>query len=370
MIVLIPSYKRAEILHWVIRSVVNCDTQGIDERILILVVNNYYPNKAIVDSTIAQFCFERNFECRAIHREKTLLAVESWFSAMFSIAQEDEVVVLLGDDDIVLPWGLKKRYHHIIQQRADMLLSDFESRIYFFKGGEKCWYVSDKSRLPADEVIPQDWDFFPAPHPEPSFMSNHCYRNTPYFRKGLELAFSWCATQHWINPEFRTGILPYYLPYCIKTSGGKVVSLQERCVLRGAVAEEMFYQDYSDGGNSAFYALCCYNTFVNRKLHFEIEAFTELQDFFRNQFLKGFPTIFLNKKISLKCLIKTISESDLTGWDLLDRRVIRGIPSILGQIPGLKGIRLRKRKASSEDLVSTGHFLKNLNSFLKYHPSG
>jgi hypothetical protein len=367
MIVLIPSYKRAEILHWVIRSVVNCDTQGIDERILILVVNNYYPNRAFVDSIIAKFRSEKEFECRVIHREKTLLAVESWFSAMFSIAQEDEVVVLLGDDDIVLPWGLKKRYHHIIQQRADMLLSDFESRIYFFREGKECWYVGDELKVPVSEVLPQEWDIYPAPHPEPSFMSNHCYRNTANFRKGLELAFSWCATQDWIPPEFRTGILPYYLPYCIKYSDGKVISLQEKCVLRGAVAEEMFYQDYSDGGNSAFYALCCYNTFVNRKLHFEIEAFYELQDFFRNQFLKGFFTIFFNWKISTKCLVKTISESKLTGWDLLDRRVIRGIPSVLGQVPGLKGLRLRRRKASNEDLIPTGHFLENIN--LRYHSS-
>ena len=62
MIILIPSYKRTDILHYVINSVITCDTNGINERILILVVNNYFPNKQTVDYIIYRFDFIGNFE--------------------------------------------------------------------------------------------------------------------------------------------------------------------------------------------------------------------------------------------------------------------------------------------------------------------
>ena len=39
MIVLIPSYKRTEVLENVVKSVLKCDINGINERILILIVN-------------------------------------------------------------------------------------------------------------------------------------------------------------------------------------------------------------------------------------------------------------------------------------------------------------------------------------------
>jgi hypothetical protein len=344
MVVLIPSYKRTEILHWVIRSVVNCDIQGIDERVLILVVNNYYPNKAVVDSILAQYRFEGNLEYLVLHREKTLPAVESWFSAMFTIAQEDEVVVLLGDDDILLPWGLKNRYHQIRETQADMLLSDFYQRLYFFQGGEKCWLNCEMPKPPIPNLAAIPWDYLPAKHPEASFISNHCYRNTEAFCKGFETAMSWCKAQDWVPIEYATGILPFYMAYATKSSGGVVVSLHEKCVVRGSVADEAMYQDYSDGGNMSFYSLLIYDTFSNKNLHCDVTIFDALHRVYRRAFFSGLLSILTNKRIHLSVLLKTMRHSGIQFRDFGARESLLNIQAIVRMIPGLRGYRLGKRE--------------------------
>ena len=112
MVVLIPSYRRTNTLPHVVQSVLNADVSNIEDRILILIVNNYYPNQMIVDNIVGELNLGSRFTCKVIHRKETMIALESWFEALFSIAYEDEVVFLLGDDDILLPWGLKNRYHY------------------------------------------------------------------------------------------------------------------------------------------------------------------------------------------------------------------------------------------------------------------
>jgi hypothetical protein len=361
MIVLIPSYKRTEILHWVIRSVVDCDTRGIDERILILVVNNYFPNRQIVDSIVSQFNFENNFECRVIHREKTIPAIESWFSAIFTAAQEDEVVCLLGDDDILLPWGLRNRYHQIRQSQADMLLSDFYQRLYFFQGGEKYWLDCEMPTPPVMDIAAVPWDYIPVLHPRLSFMSNHCYRNTESFRRGFETAITWCRTQDWAPIEFATGNCPLYMAYAIKSSGGKVVALHEKDVLRGSIAEEAMFQEYADGGNTAFYCLLLYDTFANKDLHADLHVFMPLRLIYKRCFLGGFLSIINNKLIPISVCLETMRHSGINFRDLLARESLSNIYAILRMIPVIKGFRIKKR-AKSNMLEQTCHLFSMLET--------
>lgn len=361
MIVLIPSYKRTEILHWVIRSVVDCNTRGIDERILILVVNNYFPNRQIVDSIVSEFNFENNFECKVIHREEAIPAIESWFSAIFTTAHEDEVVCLLGDDDILLPWGLKNRYHQISQSQADMLLSDFYQRLYFFQHGKKCWLDCETPTPPVVDLPAVPWDYLPAKHPEASFMSNHCYRNTESFRRGFETAMRWCQAQDWVPFEFATGNSPFYMAYAIKSSGGKVVALHEKDVLRGSIADEAMFQEYADGGNTAFYCLLIYDTFANKALHADLQVFDELRIIYRRAFLGGFLSIINNKRISIATCMETMRHSGINFGQLFTHANLSTIHSILRMIPWLRGFRL-KRHAKSDRLKQTDEFLQIISS--------
>lgn len=359
MIILIPSYKRTDILHWVIESVMGCDISGIEERILILIVNNYFPNKEIVNSIIAKCQIKNKFEIEAIHRQKTLPAVDSWFSAMFNSAKENEVVILLGDDDILLPWGLKNRYQEITKHKADMLLSDFCQRLFFFQHGEFCWpnFKIPKSPFKNNEAVP--WNYLKGNQPNATFMSNHCYRNTAGFRKGLETALFWCSEQYWIPREFSTGNLPGYLSYAIKSTGGVVVTVSEVSVIRGALAEESQYQDYSDGGNTSFYSLLIYNTFSNKKLHANLSDFEEWRKLHLHCFKSSALGILFNKKISFKTLGESMYQSGLKYSDLLSWSIFNNYNVVIRLLPGIRGYRLKKI-SKRKDLYMTQEFIQSL----------
>lgn len=360
MIILIPSYKRTDILHYVVRSVIDCDTSGINERILILIVNNYFPNKQVIDSIISQFDFINNFKCAVIHRKKTIPGIESWFSAIFATAEEGEVVCLLGDDDILLPWGLKNRYYQIINSQADMLLSDFYQRLYFFQGGNKCWMNCEMPLPPVKDIPAVPWDYLPAKHPEASFMSNHCYRNTEAFRRGFETAMTWCYTQDWVPVEFATGNCPFYMAYAVKSTGGKVVALHEKDVLRGSIAEEAILQDYADGGNTAFYCLLIFNTFSNQTLHTDLHDFNELRLVYKRAFVGNFLSILDNKRISNDMLLRTMRHSGINFGQLFTNASLTNIHSFLRILPWLRGYRLKKL-AKSDSLKQTNEFLQTIS---------
>lgn len=359
MLILIPSYKRTEILPLVLKSVLQCDVSGIDERKLVLIANNYPPNREIVNSIINECEFSNDIECKAIHRETTIPAVDSWFSAMAEYATEGEVVFLLGDDDLLLPWGLRDRYSEILKHNADMLLSDFAGRIFFFEKGQKYWLCGSIPGEAQQEKIARPWEFFPAKHPEASFMSNHCYRNTANFRKGLALAFGWCDSQSWLERSVRTSMLPFYIPYAIAVSDGKVISLQSKCVLRGAIAAEALRSTYSDGGNLSFYHLLAYCIFTNIELPHYSQRLAGVAARFKPGFLSGFFTILIDRNVQLKELLITFYKSNLRLRDLFCSSVAGSIGVVLTNMFGLRGLNLRLR-ARSKSLLPTSQFFSKL----------
>jgi hypothetical protein len=343
MIVLIPTYKRTQILNWVIESVVKCDIDGIDERVLIVIVNNHYPSKESVEAIVAQFDFVNNFECRCIHRENTLPMTESWFSGISEMAYEDEVVVLLGDDDIMLPWGLKNRFNQIEEQQADILLSDFYQRIYFFQDGKKYWLDDEMPRSPIEEVTAVPWEYSQPKHQNLTFMSNHCYRNTAAFRDGVSTAMSWAKAQDFAPIEYATGNLPFYLAFAIKDSGGIVVELDEKCVLRGSIADDGINNEYADGGNTAFYNLLVYNTFEKASQRLVTQKNKDaLCSFVLSNFKSAFISILFNKNIPLRVLLKTMQQSDLRLKNLISTDFLRNYHSLLRLIPWFRGYRLKR----------------------------
>lgn len=312
MVVLLPSYKRTDILPLVIRSVVSCDITDIDERIVLLVVNNYFPNKEIVDSIIEDCEFPKEITCKVIHRKEPKVPIESWFSAIFTVAQDNEVVCLLGDDDILMPWGLKNRYRQITESNADMLLTDYYDHIFFFDKGKQYRFDGDLSNFSSQEIAPVDWEYMPKDHPNASFMSNHCYRNTKNFRLGYETTMTWSRAQSWVPLVVASGNCPFYMAYAIKSVGGSVIATHEKNVLRGSVVEEALIQDYADGGNSSFYALLIYDTFNNSSLHRDLKAFEGLRRIYRRSFIINILTILTNKNIGFKSVYETMKSSNIS----------------------------------------------------------
>jgi hypothetical protein len=352
MLIIVPSYKRTDCLYWVLKSICRCNVSAIAEEKKVVVVNNHPPSRDIINSIVAKFYNDKTFTWQALHREKTLPPIDSWYSAVAQFAAEGEVVVLLGDDDLMMPWGLQDRYREIMSARADMSLSDFEERIFFFQNGQKYWLTNPLPVEDGQKKESQPWDFFPVQHPEPSFISNHCYRNTPGFRRGLTLAYSWCDAQNWLGKVTRTGMLPFYLPYAIKLSGGRVVALHSKCVLRGACAEEAVRSTFADGGNEAFYNLCAYDTLTNRSLPMHTEQVSRASVRFKNSVIRGYFTMLFDKNISWQTLMLTYKHAGLKFKDLATPGIFIGFFSVIIRLIGLRGMRLRL-KSYSNSLANT-----------------
>ena len=352
MVILLPSYKRTAILPVVIESILQCDTQGIEERILILIVNNYFDNREIVNCIVNKFDFNQQFCCEVIHRKQTLPAVESWFTAIFENALENEVVVLLGDDDLMLPWGLRNRYLVITAQEADMLVSDFYQRIYFSDDGKRYALLPNEPISFHDDAIVSTWEFLPSSHPRASFVSNHCYRNTRALREAFEISISWAKTQNWVPYSFSTGSLPLYMSFAMHQCGGKLIALSEKSVLRGALISEAVSQEYSDGCSTAFYCLLLFQMCVSVKLHEDQEIIDQYKDLYLQCVKSNIAILIANRPVTWSILIKTIKQSKLRIVDIVNLKLFAKSIAVflLRLVPGVRGYRVTREFRRNSDL--------------------
>jgi hypothetical protein len=360
MVVIIPSYKRTFLLKYVIQSVLDCQVSRIDERILILVVNNFIPNKDVVNEIVENVEVFGKFYCKAIHREFKMSPIESWYTALFTNAKYNEVVVLLGDDDVLLPWGLENRFCEVTKTNSDMLLSDFYDQIYFFNNGTDYWMDCPTPELPPIRATAVEWEGLSGTRPLASFLSNHCYRNTDSFMRGFKTAMYWCRSQNWVPMEIATANFPLYIAHAIKAANGKVVALSEKSVLRGSISEEIRVQDYADGGNSAFYHLLIYNTFSNAELHQNLHYYDGLCAHYKRGFIGGVLSIFQNKTIEWKLVTKTLKKSKFGFNEFFAFALLSNIRSLVRLFPWFRGYRIRKIERSEKllPMMDFGHYIK------------
>lgn len=355
MIILLPSYKRTSILSLVIDSILLCETDGIEERICIVIVNNYYPNKSIIEDIVSEKSFRGQFSYKIIHREVTLPAVESWFAAIFESAAENEVVFLHGDDDLMLPWGLKNRFQAISSTNADMLISDFYQRVYFSDDGKQYALISDEPICRITDSRLTEWQFCANHHPRASFISNHCFRNTSLLKSAFETAILWSKTQDWVPYAFATGSLPLYMSFAVHHCGGKVVDLSTKCVLRGALVSETTSREYADGCSTAFYSLLLYQIFNSCKVHEDAYIIDSHKKIYLESIRANIISLLIDRPTSWSVIRETLDRSELDLRQIVKpSHFIRGsVMACLKKIPGMRGFRVKKAiKQNSGYLIS------------------
>lgn len=365
MIVLLPTFNRTQVLPWVIESILQSDVSGINERILILLVNNFYPGKQAIDEIINPIKFMSPFECVVIHREQKLVAVESWFKAIFEYAHEDEIIVMLGDDDLLLPKTLKRCFETIDACQADMLVTDYFSRLYFSADGSNFVFIGDDlTTMTATHATATDFNFTPEHALPASFVSIHGYKNTESFRKGHEQAITWCRSQHWAPWAFASGLLPTWMSFAVHAQGGKVLKLPEKTVVRGHIISDLLKQEYSDGGSTVFYALLDYQMFTSQALHENRALLEANKRVCLNTIEAKLADLLMTSAVTWKTKNEALRQSDLRWMDLIwNRRFVMGtFFYFLTKIPFVKGWRVRqalkRRSQSTRELMQ---FLKSLS---------
>lgn len=273
MLIVIPTYKRIDSLHWVLLSLLQADVPNIEEDLTICLVNNYPPFRqkieALVSEIIAQHKHSQVWQWKFIHRDKTIPAIENWYSDISKIAKEGEVIFLHGDDDLFMPYGVSSRYEAIVSKSADMLLSQTDHGLVFMPDGNSIAFKNRnemrlqlKTKHEVGEIEWQDINSWGS-----AFIGNHCYRNTKNFREALDLCFKWCDELDWLDWNTRTLMLPYYLPFALKFVCGNLVGLNQNCVIRGISLTEWLNAPFGvPGWNSGFLALTSYLVLSNKDL--------------------------------------------------------------------------------------------------------
>lgn len=363
MLIVIPTYKRNDCLKWVLQSLVQCRTESIPEQIRVVVVNNYPPAAQEITNIVDHFSKDERFSWEVLYREKTLLPVDNWYSAITEKAWLNEVVFLHGDDDLFCPCGLQDRYAAIVKSSADMLLSHAESRIIFDSiSGTVLENISQSVRQGFSnsgkliEIALDDIHCWGA-----AFIGNHVYRNTETWRRALATCFDWCNTQNWLDWNKRTLMLPYYLPIAVKRNGGKLFGLDTICVLRGGEREELNRSRFGvSGWNSGLLALAAYQILNSGDLQSEplLES-NRLEN--RKMAIQWLVTFFFDKSIKTDERNKMIRASNLKIKieDLPD--FVKGIRLIFGEIFRLRSLRMNRR--FHVNAVPISKFLADLDDF-------
>lgn len=300
MIILVPSYNRTNLLRFVISSILNSRIpQCLNERILILVVNNNPDSISIVDKIIDTIPLKPPFQLKVVHRSITMVAVESWFTALFDIACENEIVSIIGDDDFLIPSSISNIYLSFKDNSVDMLCTDYIQRVYFSDDVSQFVFLGDYSHdISAPYPILRPFNFIPDDVFPASFISSHSYRNNSILRDAYCKAIEWCKSQeYWAGWKFSSGLLPVWMSYAISYVGGKVSKLDSFNILRGCLISDVQKGLYSDGGSSSLYSMLYIDMLSKNSLHRDFQLNTLVLQHCKNSFPSNLPAVIFSGSI-------------------------------------------------------------------------
>ncbi len=338
MLIVIPTYRRNACLRWVLQSLVQCRTERIDEPIRVVVVNNYPPAKAEIQSIVDRFAQHRQFSWKILFRETTLPAAENWYSSICEQAQPNEVVMINADDDLFFPWSLEDRYLEIRRLDAELLLARLDSSLIFSEQAERACHLA---RFPAPQpVAARQLSFQQIDDFAPQHLSNHCYRFTERFRQSLARAQEWCDAQHWLDDHNRTLFITLYLPYAMLLCQGTVAGLATPCVMRGRELEELQAAKYGvPSWNHGFIHLCALGVLDNTDLR-PIRELDLVREKFSDEFVRWFLTCLVDARVGRKQLRQTLGRVRFPVSRLASWKTLHGMNLILRDLMRVRGWRL------------------------------
>lgn len=135
LIILIPTFQRPTTLIWSLQSVIRqkFGTNNFKKKIFIL--NSDLRTKKSVDESVA-FVLKNNLEhefdkisiCQA---NNNLHSIENWFEIVKTNTKNGDVVIIHGDDDIMLPNSLLFRYYSAVASDKTVFIGNCLWSCYF-----------------------------------------------------------------------------------------------------------------------------------------------------------------------------------------------------------------------------------------------
>lgn len=356
MLIVIPTYKRNRCLRCVLQSLVQCHTDRIPEEIRVVVVNNYPPAAKEIADIVSHFSTDTRFQWEVLYREKTLLPVENWYSAIFEKSLENEVVFINSDDDLFMPRSLELRYLEVSRKEADLLLAHLGSTIFFYDDCQRLLCQKEPENTfdaEAEKIDFKDLHLF-----DPQHLSNHCYRKTRRLKACFDIAMSWCEELTWLDQHNRTINFPLLLTFALCHHGGKVCGLSVPLIVRGREIEEIISAKFGvPGWNHGFIHVCGLAVMNNRDL-LEVKDLDRWRKNYLATYIQWFPTYPFDHRLSWRMIKEMHNRSGLKWHSLLSKNVLKGFLIVLSDWLGFRGRRLKKM--ASKESISAESFVTGL----------
>jgi hypothetical protein len=303
MLVLLPTYKRLDSLKLVIDSILRCDLPILpdDEIARLVIINNYFPNKNKIEELIEIIKSSNleysKWEIEILTRNITLPPVENWYSAVFQMSKENEIIFFVCDDDLLTKDSLKVRYNALIENNATMVFGKLVFGLFYLNNCKKLYLHQAKSlnKLKAETFTLDYSDIFSWTS---IHLSNHAFVFNQKFQKAYLKALSWCENQKIASEYNRKLFITYYIPIALLIENGNVIGINSYVLYRGMSISEIRNARYSiRSWNIGYAAGLAYEILGNQDLKENYELNRERTHFY-NTFKMWYYAIKVDPRIS------------------------------------------------------------------------
>lgn len=253
MLVVVPSYKRFETLRWSLISVFRSGAGIVEPKRLVLVNNDPGTNseaEKFLGEVMETESAAKDWETSFIGRVPAMIPALSWFGAIYDIAEDGEIAMIHGDDDICLPGSLAARASAIENSDSSFLVSRHQGRLVFSE--------SDRFHSPPfpkpQKCKPAKLNHESSDLANAAFIGNNTYRFDSNFREVLDTTIRFTESQDWLSEHERTLMLPCYLPLVAIHLDKSVACLPMACELRGSSQDDLTKHPFQHPSwNSGFF---------------------------------------------------------------------------------------------------------------------
>jgi len=363
MLIVLPFYDRLKIFPLVLDSIISSGIEDIQENVKLVVVNNNHKLIKEVDDCIKNLKNNGDVDIFSVHRNPPMAPLDSWFDAIKNFSVEGEAVALIGDDDLAVKGGFKKRLDALEVNKCDFLLCKYFDRLFFYDNIKSFWYSGEDNIINNfKNLIVEEYVYTEPNGVEASFMSNHTYRNSKHLWDGFELAKRW-ASEHedrGIPSSLATATIPFYLSYTIAIVGGTINQANIYPVIRGGIVEDITSRQYSGGGSTALFGLLNLDVLSNKVKTLDQNSFKLLKNRFEKAITKGIIGIIFSKDIKINILLYLLKSSNFRLSNLVSLTLFFNVFLLISKIKFLRGFRL-KRVKNLESYTNLDNFIKKVS---------
>ena len=363
MLIVIPTFKRTESVQLVLKSLLRCTLPPASEECRVAIVNNFPPNEQEINRIVMEIWHSSpqslNWKLILIHREKTLPLIDNWYGAIQSLAKENEIFVLQGDDDLFTKWSLVARYNAFSNTDADVLLTGTHSGLTFLEDEKLLHYPGPIPNKDIGSGHLVSIDFTNMEDYGPVFIGSQSYRYNQSFRNALDTVAKWTNQDLWIDHHHRTIMYALYVVIASIHLGARVKGLDSYCCIRGTSMQEKLYTPFNSSreANSGYLSLVMLRVFENDDLWPSRNELARTITASEQSAADWLLTNYLDARVDLHIQRKLLK---LRPVKIGISNVVFGLRIILQQHLRLKYIRLRLAILLHKGVYSAEEFIKAL----------